>query len=68
MNEKQRVIAIRLLREQQVERTNKNEMIRKRFGDRITIALTAECEQRDREIDAILTTIELLDGIETEES
>lgn len=68
MNEKQRVIAIRLLREQQVERTNKNEMIRTRFGDRITIALTAECEQRDREIDAILTTIELLDGIETEES
>lgn len=66
MNEKQRVIAIRILREQEVERTNRNALIRQRFKDRITIALTAECEQRDREIDAILATIAMLDGMETE--
>ena len=67
MNEKQRVIAIRILREQEIERTNRNALIRTRFGDRITIALTAECEQRDREIDAIIATIAMLDGLGTED-
>lgn len=68
MNERQRVIAIRILREQEVTRSMRNDVIRRNFGDRLTIALTAECEQRDREIDAILATIEMLDGIETSES
>jgi hypothetical protein len=68
VNERQRVIAIRILREQEVTRSMRNDVIRRNFGDRLTIALTAECEQRDREIDAILATIEMLDGIETSES
>lgn len=55
--------AIRLLREQEVTRTNTNKLIRSRFGDRITIALTAECEHRDREIEAIEATIELLNSL-----
>lgn len=63
MTEQDRVIAIRLLREQEVERTNKNNLIRSRFGDRITIALTSECEQRDREISALLAAIALLDSM-----
>lgn len=66
MNEQNRVTAIRLLREQEVERSHKNTLIRNRFGDRITIALTAECDQRDREIAAINATIELLDGLKTD--
>lgn len=64
MTEQERVTAIRLLREQEVERTNKNNLIRQRFGDRITIALTAECEQRDREIAALLATISILESLE----
>ncbi len=63
MNENQRNIAIRLLREQEVLRSNQNALIRKRFGERITIALTAECEFRDREIDALLATIQLLEAL-----
>lgn len=61
MNERQRVIAIRLLREQQIERSTKSAVIRKRFGERITIALTAECAQRDSEVDAIQATIDMLE-------
>lgn len=60
MNENQRAIAIRLLREQEITRSNTNNIIRKRFGDRITIALTAECAARDREIEALEATIALL--------
>lgn len=66
MNEQNRVTAIRLLREQEVDRSRKNALIRDRFGDRITIALSAECDQRDREIAAINATIDMLDGIKTE--
>jgi hypothetical protein len=60
MNDDQKAIAIRLLREQEAQRSNTNNIIRKRFGDRITIALTSECAHRDREIDAIEATIALL--------
>lgn len=45
--------AIRILREQIAVRRNTNDVIRKRFGERITIALTAECNYRDREIEAL---------------
>lgn len=62
MTDKQRAIAVRLLREQEIARTNQNAIIRKRFGERITIALTAECAQRDREIEAINGTIDLLEA------
>lgn len=67
MTEQQRVISIRLLREQEIIRSNQNAIIRKRFGERITIALTSECAQRDREIDALLATIALLDSLAQEE-
>lgn len=63
MTEQQRVVAIRILREQEVTRSQKTALIRKRFGDRITIALTAECAQFDREVDAILATIAMLDKL-----
>lgn len=62
MTQDQKNRAIRVLREQEVVRTNKNNLIRKNFGDRITIALTQECAQRDEEIDAINATIELLES------
>ena len=45
--------AIRILREQIATRSKQNEVIHKRFGNRITIALTAECEYREREIEAL---------------
>lgn len=67
MNEKIRAIGIRLLREQEVVRTRQNGLIRHRFGDRITIALNAECAQRDDEIKAIEATIALLEAVETTE-
>jgi len=63
VTEKNRVIAIRILREQEIARTTQNNMIRNRFGERITIALTAECGQRDREIEAINATIAMLDQV-----
>jgi len=66
VNEQQRVISIRILREQEVQRSMKNAVIRRNFGDRLTIALTAECLQRDREVDAILATIAMLDALEPE--
>jgi hypothetical protein len=66
LNEQLRNTAIRILREQEIARTTKNNMIRKNFGDRITIALTAECEHRDREIKAILETIKMLEDLTPE--
>jgi hypothetical protein len=61
-----RNIAIRILREQEIERMAKSNMIRKRFGERITIALTAECEYRDNEVAAILETIKMLEDLTLE--
>jgi len=66
LNEQLRNTAIRILREQEIARSTKNNMIRKRFEARITIALTAECEQRDREIAAILETIKMLEDLTPE--
>ncbi len=66
MNEQQRVTAIRLLREMQVSKSMKNDVIRRNFGDRLTIALTAECIQRDKEIDALLATIDMIEGLPAE--
>lgn len=62
MTEDQKNRAIRILREQEVVRANKNNLIRKTFGGRMTIALTQECDQRDTEIDAINATIALLES------
>lgn len=64
MDQTQRNLAIRILREQVVARTNKNNVIRKSFGTRMTIALTQECDQRDREIEAINGTIAMLETAE----
>lgn len=58
MTEAQRIIAVRILREQIAVRQKENDLIRKRFGDRITIALTAECKFRDGEIEALDATLE----------
>jgi hypothetical protein len=44
----------------------KNDVIRRNFGDRLTIALTAECIQRDKEIDALLATIDMIEGLPVE--
>lgn len=63
MNQQQRVTAIRLLREQEVEKTMKNKVIRDRFGGRITLALTAECEARDREIEALQLLIAMVEDL-----
>jgi hypothetical protein len=61
MGQDQINLAIRLLREQEVTRSIKNAAIRKTFGARITTALGQECDQRDREIDALNATILLLE-------
>jgi len=63
VTENQRALSIRILREHEVGLTNKNKLIRSRFGERITIALTQECAQRDREIDALNAAITLLDDV-----
>lgn len=62
MTEAQQATAIRLLREQVAIRENRNTLIRNQFGERITIALTAECAQRDREIEAMDLTIALIEA------
>jgi hypothetical protein len=63
VNEQQRVLALRILREQEAQRSNKNAVIRRNYGDRLTIALTAECIQRDSEVAALLATIEMLEAL-----
>lgn len=57
MTEAERITATRILREQITARTQQNKLIRNRFGARITIALSAECEFRDSEIAAMEATI-----------
>lgn len=64
MTEQDRVTAIRLLRVLEVTRSQQNANYNRTFGDRLTKALTAECNQRDREIKACLATIELLEALE----
>lgn len=61
MTDTQRNLALRLIREQSVTLSMKNETIRKNFGDRLTKALTAECNQRDLEIEALNLAIDMLE-------
>lgn len=67
MTENQRNLAVRLLREQHIALSQRNEVMRKNFGDRLTKALNAECEQRDREIEALELTIDLLNKVKVVE-
>ena len=62
MEDATKFTAIRILREEIDSRTRKNDTIRTSFGDRITVAFTAECKQRDREIAAMEETISLIEA------
>lgn len=64
MTEAQQATAIRLLREQEIVRTNRNNLIRDSFKERITIAMRQECDQRDREIEALNLTIAMVEAAE----
>jgi hypothetical protein len=60
---RQHADAVRILREQIGVRHKQNELIRTRFGDRITIALTAECAYREREIEALEQSLTLVEAV-----
>lgn len=56
--------AITLFRQIEAPKSNRAQMLRKTYGDRITKAATAEVEQLEEEIAALNATIELLEGLD----